>query len=81
MRVVDVMPVKRWPNLYDWNSLCNGKAWELIPGKDFPCTIAGFRSLFAGECKRRGKKGKTTLHEGKLYVQAIDPNEKRKGGK
>lgn len=80
MRVVKEMPgCRRSLTKNNWGMLCDGRIRELVQGEDFGCSIASFRVQFHREAKARGRQGETSVADGKLYVVAVDPSEKRKG--
>lgn len=41
---------------YPWNKWANGRPWRVIHGKDFDCTIEGFRSAIY-QYGRRANRG------------------------
>ena len=79
MRVVKEMPARQSLARHNWELLCDGKIRELIPGDDFKCSIPSFRAMFHMESKRRKKRARASVRDGKMYIVAVELTAKRNG--
>jgi hypothetical protein len=59
------------PSKYPWTEWLDGNVWELVPGKDFNCSITTMRSQFAIRARMRGLTFRTTFTGDRLVVQTI----------
>lgn len=57
--------------LYDWDSWLNGEVWKLTEGKDFKCTVNGFRAGAFSVCRRRGLKIRTAVVAGSNPTEVV----------
>ena len=56
---------------YDWDTILNGKTWELTQGEDFEMNPRTFVAHVHGTAKRRGLKARThTKDERTIIVRA-----------
>mgnify|MGYP003692181857 FL=1 len=56
---------------YDWDTILNGKTWELSQGEDFEMAPRTFVAHVHGTAKRRGLKARThTKDERTIIVRA-----------
>jgi len=56
---------------YDWDTILNGKTWELSQGEDFEMEPRTFVAHVHGTAKRRGLKARThTKDERTIIVRA-----------
>ena len=62
---------------YDWDTILNGKTWELTQGEDFEMEPRTFVAHCHGTAKRRDKRVRTHSHGKVVVVQAFkDKSEK-----
>ena len=56
-------------NKYDWNLWADGRAYRAIKGKDFKCSVAGFRSALYQIARRRQMKVQVTADDKTVAFQ------------
>ena len=59
------------PDSYDWGTIFDGKARELVEGEDFEVSTSSFRSCVYKKALSMGFKVKTSKTEEGLIVQKL----------
>jgi hypothetical protein len=47
---------------YPWARWTNGDSWRAKQGKDFPCSLEGFKSALHAHARRKGFSVRTSLN-------------------
>jgi hypothetical protein len=66
---------------YDWDTILNGKTWELKQGEDFEMEPRTFVAHCHGTAKRRDKRVRTHSHGKVVVVQAYKKDKPEKAVK
>ena len=74
---VDYNPFEKFGKDFDYDSVFDGRAWELTYGTDFTCSATSMKNKLRYQASIRGIEVRLMVRKLKVFVQAIKPRGKK----